>query len=97
MSLWTLVLPPGKSTVYELQQAPDVVQYVHLTNVALGPNPAPGSNCITVAVSGAEVALATLDKERHPQASLDLVLDQTIEFKNVSQDRVCIDWRPAPA
>ncbi|KAL6753268.1 hypothetical protein V8C86DRAFT_480192 [Haematococcus lacustris] len=79
MSLWTLVVPK-KGIKCEVEQSADRLCYVHVTNVALPPNPPPGPHSLVIKRDGQEICIATLEKGAHPQHTLDFILDSTTEF-----------------
>jgi hypothetical protein len=59
MTFWHLVVPPGgKQCTYEVEQTPTESQYVHVTNVALGPRPGNGPHTLTITVRCAGSAFA---------------------------------------
>jgi hypothetical protein len=84
MSLWSLAVPSGaKGVTAEVEQHASVLTYVHITNCALPPNPADGPHTLVISRSGVDVALATLEKGKQLQHSLDFILDATTVFKVV--------------
>ena len=87
MGYWSQIVAPKQPAIFEVEQTPQTTQYIHLTNVALGPDATMkgevgAKHCLTLSMGGGpEVALATLDSKAHPQHHVDVVIDQTVIFK----------------
>ena len=77
----------------QIEQQPNSMQIVHVTNAALpGPKFSSGPHCLTIKKSGQGVTdftLCTLNADMHPQHSLDFIIDETVEFRCVEHAALC--------
>lgn len=82
MQFWSAVIPGGGSTTQDIEQTQDTATYLHLTNVALAGDGGNSSHVVSVVVNGKECILATLQRGACMQHQLDMLLDETVTFKN---------------
>lgn len=82
MTFWSLSVPGGGEQPLEIEQSPTTAQYVHVTNVALGMNPSDGTNTLSIIQNGVSLVLCHLSKANTMQYPLQLMLDESVTFKN---------------
>ena len=87
MSFWSATV--DRETVLNIKQTQKTARFIHITNVALGRNPADGPHTVLLSVRGMETVIATL----HPQGfcfqhCLDLVLDSNTLIVNTGGSAV---------
>eukprot|EP00798_Chlamydomonas_sp_ICE-L_P026320 gene26320-17415_t len=80
ISLWKAVVKTDVTV--DIEQTDDMSKLIHLTNVALGPNPSDEPHTAIISKDGIDIAIATLVNGKCHQHALDLVLDSTILLKN---------------
>ncbi|PRW55901.1 histone deacetylase [Chlorella sorokiniana] len=69
-----LVLPAGEKKLLKAQFDEDMMETLHITQVALGPKPKPGPHVVMVEKGGHKFAIGTLDSSRCTQFSCDFAL-----------------------
>lgn len=83
VAFWSVILPAnGKEVRQEIESTETVVSTIHVTGMALGPQPKKGSHVITLEYNGVNAVLATLEDPHTRQFHMDIVVDQTAKFRN---------------
>ncbi len=85
VAFWSVILPAnGKEVRQEIESTETVVSTIHVTGMALGPQPKKGSHVITLEYNGVNAVLATLEDPHTRQFHMDIVVDQTAKFRCVT-------------
>ena len=88
LSYWSKTVH-GLETVRILNKTDSHLQYIHLTNIALGRNPANGPHTVLLSVHGLETAIATLQKDGCCfQHGLNIRLDTDTVITNTGESAV---------
>ena len=88
MRFWSLIVPGGGEEALEIEQTPTKVQYVHITNVALGLNPSDGPCTLSLIQNGVALVLCHLSKGNAMQYPLQMMLDESVLFKNSGKSAI---------
>ncbi len=81
---------PKEDVSLELYQDQDCLETVHTTQVALGPDPAPGRHTVFVTSMSGKYAIGTLEKGRCEQFSVDFMAADDMKFSHSGDSDVYI-------
>ena len=90
VEFYGLVVPPGKDVhiAPHLRDKEGCSVSIHLTQVALGPEPTAGPHTVLAASGKSKYAIGTLEKGRTDQFSVDYMCTTDVSFRNSGQSMV---------
>lgn len=83
---WGVEVKPGKKVRVKLDDADDVV--LHITQVALGPNPKEGDATVLLEMDGKRWPIGTLSSSDNTEFTLDLPIDDTFTIRHTGPSAI---------